>query len=127
MTGHTDMVTAVTFSPDGRRIVSGSADKSIRLWDADTRRAIGAPLTGHTDGVLSVAVSPDGQRVISGASDDTIRAWPTPDQGAWPDLLCHKITENMSHQEWNDWVSPAIDFVPVCPGLPTPPEATTHS
>ncbi len=122
MTGHTDIVSSVTFSPDGRRIISGSNDKSLRLWDADTRRAIGAPLTGHTDGVTSVAASPDGQRVISGSTDGTVRTWPTPDQGSWPDLLCHKLIANMSRQDWKDWVSQDIDYITVCPDLPTPPD-----
>ena len=84
------------------------------------------PLSGHTQGVTSVGFSPDGQRAISGSSDSTALEWPTPDQGAWPELLCHKITQNMSRQEWSEWVSPAIDYISVCPGLPTPPDASTR-
>ena len=48
-----DEVYGVAVSPDGKRIVSGSADKTLRLWDADTGQPIGAPLTGHTDEVYS--------------------------------------------------------------------------
>jgi WD40 repeat protein len=122
MTGHTDVVSAVTFSPDGHRVVSGSWDQTLRLWDTDTGQALGPPMTGHTDGVTSVAFSPDGGRVISGSTDGTVRAWPTPDHGAWSDLLCDKLIANMSRQEWKVWVSPDIDFIAVCPDLPTPPD-----
>ncbi|KIJ52189.1 hypothetical protein M422DRAFT_243794 [Sphaerobolus stellatus SS14] len=73
--GHTDSVYSVAFSPDGQRVVSGSYDETIRIWDAHTGTLIGDPLEGHTDGVHSVAFSPDGQRVVSGSYDETIRIW----------------------------------------------------
>jgi WD40 repeat protein len=75
LTGHTHWVTSVAFSPDGSRIVSGSDDKTIRLWDATTGEQIGDPLVGHTDWVRSVAFSPDGSRIVSGSDDKTIRLW----------------------------------------------------
>ena len=65
----------MAFSPDGHRIVSGSDDHTVRLWNADTGQPIGAPLTGHTGAVNSVAFSPDGQRIVSGSADNTLRLW----------------------------------------------------
>ncbi|HEY9600008.1 MAG TPA: WD40 repeat domain-containing protein, partial [Allocoleopsis sp.] len=72
---HTQDVNSVAFSPDGKRIVSGSGDKTVRLWDATTGKPIGQPLTGHKDFVYSVAFSPDGKRIVSGSRDKTVRLW----------------------------------------------------
>ncbi|KAG9092785.1 hypothetical protein FRC07_011588, partial [Ceratobasidium sp. 392] len=75
LVGHTAVVYSVAYSPDGTRIVSGSFDRTIRIWDAQTGQMIGRPLEGHKDSVNSVAYSPDGLRIISGSSDKTIRIW----------------------------------------------------
>ncbi|CAG7852040.1 Ribosome assembly protein 4 {ECO:0000303/PubMed:16221974} AltName: Full=Notchless protein homolog 1 {ECO:0000250/UniProtKB:Q9VPR4}; AltName: Full=Ribosome biogenesis factor RSA4 {ECO:0000303/PubMed:19737519} [Serendipita indica DSM 11827] len=73
--GHTSRVTAIAFSPDGSRIVSGSDDETIRLWDAETGQSLGEPFRGHTNSVTAVAFSPDGSRIVSGSWDNTIRLW----------------------------------------------------
>src|SRR5580698_1225025 len=71
----TDSVSSVAFSPDGQHIVSGSQDRTIRVWNAMTGETVAGPFTGHTDSVRSVAFSPDGQHIVSGSSDHTIRVW----------------------------------------------------
>jgi WD40 repeat protein len=65
----------VAFSPDGNRIVSGSMDNTLRLWDVATGQLIGQPMSGHTNVVLSVAFSHDGTRIASGGYDHTVRLW----------------------------------------------------
>ncbi|KAJ6572222.1 quinon protein alcohol dehydrogenase-like superfamily [Mycena capillaripes] len=75
LNGHKSSVMSVAFSPDGTHIVSGSIDKTVRVWDAETQTQIGAPLEGHTGGITSVAFSLDGIRIVSGSHDKTVRVW----------------------------------------------------
>jgi parallel beta-helix repeat protein len=74
LTGHTDWVRSVAFSPDGRLLASGSADYTIKLWEVASGREV-RTLTGHTWTVTSVAFSPDGRLLASGSRDKTIKLW----------------------------------------------------
>jgi WD40 repeat protein len=110
--GHSSRVETVAFSPDGTRIASGGADNAVRLWDSRTGKPIGKPLIGDSE-ISSVAFSPDGRLLVTGG--DGVQLWPAT---ASVDDLCHKLTANMSRQQWRDWISPDIDYVAVCPNLP---------
>ena len=72
--GHTGYVTSVSFSPDGSRIVSGSGDKTVQLWDSHTGAEL-MRMEGHTDSMMSVSFSPDGSRIVSGSRDNMVRVW----------------------------------------------------
>ncbi|MBI4612611.1 MAG: hypothetical protein HY720_03285, partial [Planctomycetes bacterium] len=69
-----DMVLAGAVSPDGKWIVSGNADWTLKLWDAETGRELRS-LEGHTDAVWALAVSPDGKWIVSGGLDKTLKVW----------------------------------------------------
>ncbi|TFK66571.1 WD40 repeat-like protein, partial [Pluteus cervinus] len=73
--GHSNWVRSVAYSPDGRYVVSGSNDNTIRIWDASTGQQVGQPLQGHSDSVNSVAYSLNGTYVASGSNDQTLRLW----------------------------------------------------
>ena len=73
--GHDGPVHSVAFSPDGRYIVSGSYDRTVRVWDFHTGQSVMNPLLGHKGYVTSVAFSPDGRYIVSGSEDRTIRLW----------------------------------------------------
>jgi eukaryotic-like serine/threonine-protein kinase len=70
--GHTSEVTSVAFSADGRRIVSGSDDQTVKVWD---RRQEEFTLKGHAAKVTSVCFSPDGKHIVSGSDDRTVKVW----------------------------------------------------
>ena len=72
--GHSAGVNSVAWSSDGTKLVSGSYDQTLKIWDAKTGTEM-RHLAGHTDSVNSVAWSPDGHTIVSASSDQTIRVW----------------------------------------------------
>jgi DnaJ-domain-containing protein 1 len=74
LNGHSDTIWSIAISPDNQTLVSGSADKTIRIWSLDS---LAQPriLSGHSSWVTSVAISPDGNTLASGSTDGTIKLW----------------------------------------------------
>jgi WD40 repeat protein len=75
--GHEDAVVAVSFFPNGHSFASGSADKTVRLWDTSARRAftVMSNHSGYVSGITAVATSPDGHTFASGSLDRTVKLW----------------------------------------------------
>ncbi|KAJ7726681.1 WD40-repeat-containing domain protein [Mycena maculata] len=87
---HPSGVSSVAFSPDGNQIVSGSNDKTLHLWDAETGQALSDPFQGHTDSIRCVTFSPDGKQVVSSSDDKTMRLWDAETgQGLGDPFECH--------------------------------------
>ncbi|KAJ7108208.1 hypothetical protein C8R44DRAFT_298178 [Mycena epipterygia] len=76
--GHNAKITCVHLSADGARILSGSDDNRVHIWDAQTGTLIAGPFEGHTGEVNSVHLSPDGTQIASGSADNTVRVWNVP-------------------------------------------------
>ncbi len=78
---------SVAFSPDGKRIVSGSSRRHAEGLGCCTRAASLFTLKGHTGYVNTVAFSPDGKRIVSGSRDSTVKVW---DAGTGNEVLTLK-------------------------------------
>ena len=71
---HSNYVTSVAISSGGKHLVSGSGDKTVKIWDMSTGRLVNT-LRGHGDSVESVAISSDGEYIVSGSRDTTVKVW----------------------------------------------------
>lgn len=78
LSGHSAVITALSFSPTDHILASADADGMLRLWDATSGMLL-ATLIGHTDAVTALSFSPTGQILASASSDQTVRLWDTSD------------------------------------------------
>ncbi|MEG5043386.1 nSTAND1 domain-containing NTPase [Microcoleus sp. B4-C1] len=74
LSGHRDIVTSVSFSPDGKTLASASHDNTVKIWNLANKKLL-QTLTGHKDWVLGVSFSPDGQTIASASVDKTVKLW----------------------------------------------------
>lgn len=92
--GHRHQLFSVAFSPDGKKIASGSGDHTVKLWDVTSGREINT-LTGHTSGVRKVSFSPDGGKIFSACSEE-MKLW---DTETFKEIKTFRYTENNGHAD----------------------------
>jgi ribosome assembly protein 4 len=74
LSGHSESIIVVAFSPDGKRLASGSGDRTVRFWDLNTNTPL--PVSpAHKNWIMCLAWSPDGRFLASGSMDNTIQIW----------------------------------------------------
>jgi WD40 repeat protein len=120
--GHTLAVSGLAFGVDGRYLVSGGRDETVRFWDTTSGRQLGDSVNVTAQLVL-VQVSRDGRRVFVtevGGSEPVgqftgLRVSQLPAPPAWADGLCDKLARNPTDDQWDAWVSPAVDYIQICP------------
>ena len=76
LNGHTNLVYGITWSPDSKKIASGSMDSTVKIWDAVQGKEL-MTLKGHTNGIGRIAWSPNGKYIASTGRDKTVRIWDT--------------------------------------------------
>lgn len=94
--GHSHFVSDVVMSSDGQFALSGSWDKTLRLWDLCASKTT-RMFKGHTKDVLSVAFSADNRQIVSGSRDKTIKLWNTLG-------VCKYTIQDESHSDWTSCV-----------------------
>jgi WD40 repeat protein/tRNA A-37 threonylcarbamoyl transferase component Bud32 len=90
LTAHTGPVSAIATSSDGETFVSGSEDKTIKIWNLKTGELL-RTLSGHDAEVVSVAISQDGQLLASGSRDNTVKLW---------DVQSGELIRTLDHPDW---------------------------
>ena len=94
--GHSDIVKAMAWAPDGKHIVSGSHDRTIQAWEATTGRRKINIQNAHANSVNTVARSPNGLYFASGSDDQTVVVWNA--------ITGQKLSTYRVHSGWWAWV-----------------------
>ncbi len=112
---HSARILDLSYSPDGKQIVTSSYDGTIKIWDAAAMNERPVVITEHESWILSVAYSPDGKYIASSGQNGDIYIWPAK-ADIMANNLCADISRNMTTAEWQTYVGMDIEYQETCPG-----------
>jgi WD40 repeat protein len=98
--GHDNVVYGLAFSPDGKRLISGSGDNTAIIWDL-TKRQQALRLPGHNKSIKAVAFTRDGRRAVTGSEDQTLRLWGAVDGSLIAEMTEHKLAAERDAESRN--------------------------
>ena len=111
LTGNTAYLYAIAFSPDGKLVLTTSADNTTRLWDLQAGQEL-RRFTGHQGPVEWAAFSPDGKTFVTGSDDGTARIWSV-DYRDTMIYLCSNLLRDFTDEEQEQYH--IMDNLPTCP------------
>jgi WD40 repeat protein len=112
---HTQRITTVEFSPDGRTLATSSADGTVLLWDVETQEPLGSPLPVEPDTFVSAVFSPDGSYIFA-VSTGLRGVRLATDPEVWKRHACLVAGRELTPREWKDAV-PERGYRAVCAGV----------
>lgn len=122
ISAHTNGVTSVAISPDGKTLLSGGGDQNVILWNiSDPKHPVQiATLGNHTYPILNGGMFffADGKTAVSASKNELI-LWNV-DQQSWSEKACNIAGRNFTQQEWDQFVGQSIPYHATCPELPIP-------
>jgi WD40 repeat protein len=98
LVGHREGLTGLTFTSDGRGLISTDRDLRVNYWNVDERRLV-TTFRGPIDGITALAMSPDGTSLVVASEDDAVYWWPM-DRDTWLRVACEQAGRNMTPEEW---------------------------
>jgi WD40 repeat protein len=121
---NTRPVTAMDTSADGKLILTGGEGGQVQLWDGIEHVLIGTRFHGHQEEISAVALASDSSYFVT-ADSTKVLVWPGPNE--WANIVCSKLSSNMSHEEWRAWVSPKLPYTAQCPELKIASDEAPHT
>ena len=121
--GHTRDVVHAAFSPDGRRVVTASDDRTARVCDLSGEVPRSIALEGHTHWVEHAAFSPNGQWLVTASRDKTARVWETPLLPRLSNLARAARTRGLTRAQRERYGLPIPPHLPAGPDTVPPPDS----
>jgi WD40 repeat protein len=108
-------LTALDASADGRLVLTGGEQGQVQLWDAVHGHLIAPRFVAHDGDIKAVALAADGSFFVT-ADARKVLLWPGPNR--WADIICQKLSWNMSAGQWKGWISASLEYKDQCENLP---------